>query len=50
MHLAAVALGLIAFMALDASVLVANLVFAAAVLAGLCALIALQRGWKKRGA
>lgn len=35
MHLAAVILGLIAFIALDASVLVANLIFAGVVLAGI---------------
>ncbi len=35
MHLAGVVLGLIAFMALDATVLVANLVFACVVLAGI---------------
>ena len=50
MHLAAVALGLVAFMALDASVLAANLVFAAAVLAGLGVLIALQPRGEKGGA
>jgi len=43
MHLTAVVLGLIAFMALDATVLVANLIFAGVVLAGSALLVALGR-------
>jgi UDP-GlcNAc:undecaprenyl-phosphate GlcNAc-1-phosphate transferase len=44
MHLGAATLGLVAFIALDASVLAANLVFAAIVVGGVCAALWLDRG------
>jgi hypothetical protein len=43
MHLTAVVLGLVAFMALDATVLAANLVFAGVALVGSAVLVVLSR-------
>jgi UDP-GlcNAc:undecaprenyl-phosphate/decaprenyl-phosphate GlcNAc-1-phosphate transferase len=48
MHLAGVLLGLVAFMALDASVLIANLVFVGVLLAGLAAVLALEAARARR--